>query len=198
MKILAASMLLAVLYPTAPNPPVDAYPVHFHMVPMLRTLLAICLISGTAAHAQAPIERQPPAAPDPAWQSFAQRRNLRPGNELRIQAYGRPFRCHLDRIGANELDCTLYGSPSLFFPQPDIPYRIPRADIREVRTGGRDASTLLGFGVGFGLGAAAISGNPDITGKAAPILLFGSLLGALGAYIGHHLPLKGRTLYRTP
>jgi hypothetical protein len=32
MKILAASMLFAVLYPTAPNPPVDAYPVHFHMV----------------------------------------------------------------------------------------------------------------------------------------------------------------------
>jgi hypothetical protein len=159
--------------------------------PLFPVLLALA-----TAHAQAPIE--PPAAPDPAWQSFAHRRNLRPGNELRIQAYGSPFRCHLDRIAPDELDCTLYGRPSLFFPQPDIPYRIPRADIREVRTGGRDASTLLGFGVGFGLGAAAISGNPDITGKAAPILLFGSLLGALGGYIGHHFPLKGHTVYRNP
>ncbi|HEY4356059.1 MAG TPA: hypothetical protein VGN16_09955 [Acidobacteriaceae bacterium] len=169
-----------------------------------------------AGKAQAPIERRsPPAAQtlpnapaptageieaDNQWQELARRANRGPRTEIRVQAMGEPIRCDLDAVTPDELFCVEHRavhSPLRDVLIPPAPYRVPRADVRNVRTGGRDGSTalgaLIGAGVGVGLGSASAASR-----SSGGQLMGGLLFGLAGAAVGHFLPFRGHVVYQRP
>jgi hypothetical protein len=166
------------------------------------SILLLAVLPATSTHAQAPIERQPPpapAAPGPPiqWQIFeSQSRNLR-GFDITVRATPYTARCILDEVRPDFLLCHREFRPLPFLPVvlPDRDYQLSRTNVIEVWRPDRAASALLGIGIGFGLAAGANASQPA-SYRASDIVLVGSLLGAIGGYIGYRLPLIHHVIYR--
>jgi len=163
----------------------------------------------TPAHAQAPIERRPappqqlpptpqPIAPDPQWTRLIQQTNRGWHDEIRVQAFGEPIHCTIDQLTDTTLFCTEYrvmhSAISDAFDPPQL-LAIPRRDIREIRDGGRDLSTLTGVAVGMGIGAGLGSLTPQSRADGKQFW-DAALLGVIGGFIGHLAPFKGHLIYR--
>jgi hypothetical protein len=185
---------------------------------MRSLVLAIAvLFSGLRVHGQtqppAPVERRDAAAlpesPQPSthaqlradeeWKKLIQGTHYtRP--EVRIQAVGDPIHCDVDEVTEDEIFCTEHRAndgpfSSLFHPEEQ--YHVPRREIRDVRVVGRAMSTALGAGIGIGLGVGIGSINP--ASRADGGQAYGALLlGLLGAFVGHAIPMAGHPVYRQP
>ncbi len=175
-------------------------------------LLVLAVFWSDPGHSQAPIERRSPSSPAPLpqapsamvaeadrqWQQLERRARHGSSEELRVQANGEPLRCSLDHVTGSELMCTEYrpfSSPLERFFFPPQPFHVPRSDIREVRNGGRELSTLVGAAAGIGLGAGVSSARG---GTQSDVIANGLLIGLIGGFIGHVAPFKGFVVYRQP
>jgi len=167
------------------------------------SLLLLYTLPATTLPAQAPIERQPPpsaATPGPPiqWQLFESNARNLPGSEITVRGTPSNARCILDEVTPTALLCHEQFRP----PPPFLPIAWParsiqfnRQSVREVRRPDRTASTLLGIGLGFALGAGVNASQPA-SYRGSDIVIAGTILGAIGGYIGYHLPLIHHTLYR--
>jgi hypothetical protein len=164
---------------------------------MLRAfLIVLFLLPLAAAHAQAPIERRPPATTtspdpvDPAWDIFM---------ETSADAIHQPIRVHTDRF---TLHCTLTAVtpdglachsavPFFLLPRWDNP--IPRTHIVKVHSPDRATSGLIGTLVGFGLGTGIAAAH----GQSESVL-YGALLGGIAGSFSFSVPFIHHVLYRAP
>jgi hypothetical protein len=169
----------------------------------MHRLAPILLALATITHAQAPIERRTPPTYTPtantSWQKIQKFSSNGWDPELRVQALGDPIRCDLRDITPTTLICIDHqtiNSPIRNIFIPPQAYVIPRADIREIRIGGRDKATALGMLIGLGVGVGIGSINHNTGGTSQ--FIGASIFGLVGALIGHHAPFKGRILYRNP
>lgn len=168
-------------------------------------LMGIAITGFTHIAAQAPIERRPPPpaalpespdqiASEREWSKLIHIAADNSGTELRIQAHGEPFRCRVEEVTPDEIFCSQH-RPSPW-QRPAMEYRIPRAEVREVRQHGRAYSTLLGVCIGVGTlgGMKAVTTSTDSATNGAIGVLLG---GVIGGFLGHALPFKGNVVYRT-
>lgn len=179
---------------------------------LLITLAALQVRAQTQS--PAPIERLPPqalpSAPQPQptqaqvradkdWEKLIHATHYsRP--EVRIQAVGDPLRCDVEKVTPDEIFCTEHRAGSGFLENlihPREQYHVPRREIRDVRVGGRELSTLLGTAVGIGVGVGI--GSINEASRADGGQVYGALLcGVIGALIGHSLPFAGHPVYQQP
>ena len=150
--------------------------------------------------AQAPIElRTSPPTPqtqsDRQWDHLQRAVQLGYHDELRIQAVGPPIRCNIDDVTPAELFCTEYRAlpGPMDYIRPRRTMRIPRAEVANIRSGGRELSTFAGMDIGAGAGVALGSRGSDQNK-----LISALLVSAVGGFIGHFAPFKGRVIYRAP
>jgi hypothetical protein len=168
---------------------------------MLRTfLILLSLLTLTDAHAQAPIERRPPAtttAPDPvdpAWTIFMETSADAIAQPVRVQTDAQTIHCILTGVTPDALACQ---RPTPIFVRPRWDAPIPRTHILKVDTPDHAASGLIGGLVGFGLGTG-IAATHSQADSAQNAVLAGVLLGAIAGYFSYHIPFIHHSLYRAP
>ncbi len=144
-----------------------------------------------------------PAAAQTDLHDWKKLENVAAGTELWVKTTEGACTAQLESVNDEELRLVRHRR-ILFVIHADRPYRIPRAEVREVRYGHRALSQLAGAAIGVGAGAGigaivdARARNRVEEGHIGGVTL-GFLGGILGAATGENHPfIKGKKIYVAP
>jgi hypothetical protein len=127
-----------------------------------------------------------PASPAVAENDWQRVKHLPVRTKVHIDADKKGRTCLIDAVDDVSLTCSSKGKGSIF----------PRTDIKSVKLTRYGWSTLVGLGMGFGIGAAiAATGPRDSLGRGGAA---GIVIIALPVITGTTDMLRGPVVYRRP